>query len=757
MNLKNARMKISVFPKGFYSEKFKKIVPSVKPIGEIEFFDYLNHVKNGYYEDEVLNYRAGRIDKSDLPGVTPSGTFTYRSTKNLKDHSGIIVIDIDKDDQLDTYDYKIIRARFRKDPYIYACHLSCSGDGGLAAYVRIDPTKHLDAFLSLEKYFADNYRVIIDPSGKDVSRFRYVSYDPDLYINEDSQVWKNYIPKAKREPHKHNYIFTDDDISHVFNQIRARQIDLTFDYHDWFRVACALSDYYGAAGINRFHEVSSISKKYDPKACDKLYNLLLKRNNSGVKIGTFLWMAKQSGVEIQSPKTQMIVQVSTNRKRGIGKSGGSANIEDAKKSAIKYLSEFENIGGKKVEELVGQIMESPDSGPEPEEDIIAQIRIFLNTKNLKFNEVTSQCEVDGEPITDRIANTLYIEALENVSKKVRKEMLNAFIESKETKAYHPFKSYFEGIKHLKPTGNVDKLIDCIDANNSEHVKLFLRKWLLSIVASAHGTYSLMILVLAGEQSTGKTKFFRELMPDPLMRYYGESKLDDGKDSEILMTQKLLIVDDEFSGKSKRDYKKLKDLSSKQWFNVRKPYGRHSENLRRYAVLAGTSNEDEVINDPTGNRRIIPINVNYIDHEKMATIDKNELWAELYHEWKNVQDGWMLTKEDIRILNDSSKLNTQPSLEQELISQYWEPTDQNDPRAEFITTTGIKLKIENDNLTVRIQIYQIPIAMKALGFEKIRKRIDGEKNPSRVYVVRSRPKPLGNDAPYSNEPEEELPF
>lgn len=44
-----------------------------------------------------------------------------------------------------------------------------------------------------------------------------------------------------------------------------------------------------------------------------------------------------------------------------------------------------------------------------------------------------------------------------------------------------------------------------------------------------------------------------------------------------MTKKLIILDDEFGGKSKQDAKRLKELSSKQWFNLRRRiFGRTSE-------------------------------------------------------------------------------------------------------------------------------------------------------------------------------------
>jgi hypothetical protein len=44
-----------------------------------------------------------------------------------------------------------------------------------------------------------------------------------------------------------------------------------------------------------------------------------------------------------------------------------------------------------------------------------------------------------------------------------------------------------------------------------YVNAFLRKWLLSCVASWHGTYSVMMAVLTGAQAAGKTNFFRRLL------------------------------------------------------------------------------------------------------------------------------------------------------------------------------------------------------------------------------------------------------
>lgn len=749
---------ITLFPSGFYSKKHKRWVPAVNPKKDISIEDYFDKIKKGFWQDDVLNYRVyiskhgketdkAKEIKLKLNGVTPSGTFKYRKRTALKEHSGIIVLDADEQDQTVPVDVNQLKLKLASDKYILAVHSSCSGDGGLAIYVKINADKHEESFLSLERYFANEYNLILDQSGKDVSRYRFVSYDPDLYYNPKSKIWRKYLKKKEVEPRKHNFVFSNDDLEHVFQQISDIGLDLTYEYHNWYKIGCALADHYGASGLDYFHHVSQQSSKYDAKACDDLFKIILKRNpTKKVTIGTFLWMAKNNGIEIKTDRTKKIERVARMRMKQVGKNGGYKNKDEAQLSAKEFLTTIEGIEGNDVDEVIEKVSELPQKEIDKEsseDNIIEDLEEFLNTKNLRYNVVINNYELDGDVMTDRLYNTLYIEAKKKVSQKITKDLLISMIDSENTKEYHPFRDFFNRYRNLNPNGRIKELIECFEykqtgfwegeeVESEGYLELFLTKWLVSLIASMHGTYSLLILVLTGGQRTGKSKFFRNLLPKELMGYYAESKLDDGKDSEILMTQKILIVDDEFSGKSKSDAKRLKDLSSKEWFNVRKPYGRFTEDLKRYAVLAGTSNDAEIINDPTGNRRIIPVNILNIDHEKMEKIDKVELFVELYHKWQEIGDGWMLTQDEIQFLNRSTEKNEQPSAEEEMIQKYFKPTKYEGGGAEYLTNTDIKVYIEKRNPSLRISPYKLGVTLKKLGYNKERKYIKG--STKTVYLI-----------------------
>ena len=157
---------------------------------DIELHDFLRGVKNGQWQDQVLYIRtikdkkARSAEKQKCPLVTVSGSFTERKDAAIRKHSGFIAIDIDNIENAET-----VKDIIKSDPYVYAAFVSISGNG-LCLLIRIDGTRHADAFEGIATYLYDSYQLIVDQSGKNVSRARFISYDPDLYINEKAQQFK---------------------------------------------------------------------------------------------------------------------------------------------------------------------------------------------------------------------------------------------------------------------------------------------------------------------------------------------------------------------------------------------------------------------------------------------------------------------------------------------------------------------------------------------------------------------------------------
>lgn len=81
------------------------------------------------------------------------------------------------------------------DQYTFATFKSISHTG-FCTLVKIDPNKHKESFEGLSNYYYQLLKIPIDPACKDISRPRFVSYDPDAYMNPESKIFKEY-PKKK--------------------------------------------------------------------------------------------------------------------------------------------------------------------------------------------------------------------------------------------------------------------------------------------------------------------------------------------------------------------------------------------------------------------------------------------------------------------------------------------------------------------------------------------------------------------------------
>lgn len=156
----------------------------------------LQRIKSGKSKDIVEKIRdTGEKDlKISLPAVLFSGVFEERKDAGLKQHSGFIVLDID-----DLSNPREVKQTLSLDSYVYSCWLSPSGKG-VKALVKInDSTRHREHFFAIENYFNNHYNIVVDPTGKNVSRACYESYDSELYLNEDSETFTAYVSEEKKE------------------------------------------------------------------------------------------------------------------------------------------------------------------------------------------------------------------------------------------------------------------------------------------------------------------------------------------------------------------------------------------------------------------------------------------------------------------------------------------------------------------------------------------------------------------------------
>jgi len=163
-------------------------------------------IKEGKYRSQIEEIRSLKKDgkseqanilKQKLLAFTPSGIFEKsRKNEQLKTYSKIVHLDIDKinNDELDNVFREII-----KIPYTYACFLSPSGDG-YKVFIKVNTEKniHSEIYNSLLNLYETETKKVFDSKCKDLARLCFISYDPNMYINNEPNYFD--IACIKTEP-----------------------------------------------------------------------------------------------------------------------------------------------------------------------------------------------------------------------------------------------------------------------------------------------------------------------------------------------------------------------------------------------------------------------------------------------------------------------------------------------------------------------------------------------------------------------------
>lgn len=660
--------------------------------------DLYGHIKYGTWKEKVEEIRTQLDDKKrsflkkNLPSFTISGTFIERNQDNLIEHSGFICIDVDHFND---------KKQLLDDPYTYILFKSSSGSG-LAVIVKVNKDKHKESFKWLQNYYYQSYGIVIDSAPQNVASLRFASYDPEIFINEKSKTSKFTLAK-ERKAHSLPIIVPGDIVGQMVNECVGLGINIAPDYESYYKLAYAIADGFGEGGREWFYALCSVSEKYDSRHAEKKYDYALKGNKQGITIGTFYWMLKKEGIHVPNDTSQYVQVAAMAKKSGRDK-----------ESVTRQLTEINGVSEEQAIALVEEVFKRDDislksSIDDPEQLIKAIFEWMQQNHPLRRNILTGMIEDGKLEVKKERINSIYLRArMFFNTKDITKDLIESYMFSDFIPEYNPLTEYFEQNKFRRSTGNIQMLAKSI-RSDTPMKDVFVRKWMISIIAAYNWHPVRSVLALVGGQHNGKTEFFRRLMPEKLKKYYGESKLDAGKDDDLLMCQKLIIMDDELGGKSKSDEKRFKELTSKQIFSLRAPYGKGNEDFKRLAILCGTSNEIDIINDPTGNTRTLPIVVDSIDHELYNSINKDELIMEAYHAYESGED-FQLSKAELSHLHTlSSDFETTP-FERELILKFFcIPQERPGAYPEWLTATEIKDYIE-------VNSKQKIISMKKFGIE-----------------------------------------
>jgi hypothetical protein len=145
-------------------------------------------IKSEKYKSVVSKIREEEVPsksplKNKIPVFTPTGIFNHRSIKGLETYNGVICLDLDS-----VEDPFTLKERCKELDYVHAAFITPSGKG-LKVIIKTSSTK--DNYKTTEetvsKRFFEDTGFMRDNHCKDIARIQFLSYDPNLYYNQNSE------------------------------------------------------------------------------------------------------------------------------------------------------------------------------------------------------------------------------------------------------------------------------------------------------------------------------------------------------------------------------------------------------------------------------------------------------------------------------------------------------------------------------------------------------------------------------------------
>jgi predicted P-loop ATPase len=266
--------------------------------------------------------------------------------------------------------------------------------------------------------------------------------------------------------------------------------------------------------------------------------------------------------------------------------------------------------------------------------------------SIRYNELTMAIEVENEPVSLELIH-LNVAAKSQVMLplKMVTEIVNYHAKSN---SYHPVKEYLNEVLAIHSNTEIlDNLSTKLFGTTHPLHDIMFRKWLIAGVARIMqpGCKADDILILHGGQGINKSTVFETLGGEDWFCDSCEGVGND-KDSLLQMHSSWIIELAEIDRfLNKKDASDLKKTVSIRKDKFRAPYGRNVEEFPRRFILAGSTNRDEFLTDPTGNRRywVLPVAVAQIDIEWLRE-HRDEIWAAAVHLY-NAGHKWYLNSEE----------------------------------------------------------------------------------------------------------------
>lgn len=374
-----------------------------------------------------------------------------------------------------------------------------------------------------------------------------------------------------------------------------------------------------------------------------------------------------------------------------------------------------------------------------------RLREFLDRRyDIRFNEVMQMTEFRERQslvfvyreLNRRELNTIHHEALIEGIEPTFGE-IDEMVHSSRVPTYNPIEEYLRKLPRWDGRDHISALAGMVPTDNPHWARLF-RQWFLSMVAhwmngeERHANSTAPILI--GAQGFRKSTFCRMLLPPELQMFYTDSiDFRSNVEAERMLSRFMLVNIDEFDQLSEKQFAFVKHLFQKPASNIRRMYSETIASQRRYASFIGTTNSDEVLRDPTGNRRYLCVFVT----DKIRTeqqINYSQLYAQAVELINRGERYWINDEDENLIRETNSRFEVNSPLELLFLSIFHSKEETTIENGNWLSSTEIMEALQSSpafNRKTDNNLIKLGKVLTKIGIEK-RHRKNGS-----VYLVRKR--------------------
>lgn len=262
-------------------------------------------------------------------------------------------------------------------------------------------------------------------------------------------------------------------------------------------------------------------------------------------------------------------------------------------------------------------------------------------QSIRYSELKQNIMVNGKSISDHDVTEMRLQIAERHDVEFEKNPTNevlALIASYNR--YHPVRDWlstleWDGVPRLDTW-----LIRWAKVSDTPLHRAYARKTCIGAVRRVMEPGSKLdtVLVLQGGHGKGKSTMCQVMAHD--RGWFSDTKIDwDSKEKYAALQGVWIYELAELAGKRKADQDTVKNFISSATDKYRPWYGKHTIEVPRTCAFIATTNDEEPLHDPTGNRRWWVVSVGVVDMD-LVRAEYQQVWAEAMHAWRAGEQHWL---------------------------------------------------------------------------------------------------------------------